>query len=64
VRELLQAAPGAIAAAKALLRAVAGRQPEDVREATAGIIADRRASEEGREGLQAFLDKRRPRWAP
>ena len=64
VRELLQAAPGAIAAAKALLRAVAGRQPEDVREATAGIIADRRASDEGQEGLQAFLDKRRPRWAP
>jgi methylglutaconyl-CoA hydratase len=64
VRELLEAAPGAVAAAKALLRLVAGRSPEDLRETTAGIIADRRASEEGREGLQAFLDKRRPRWAP
>ena len=64
VGELLQAAPGAIASAKALLRAVADRAPEDVRETTAGIIADRRASDEGQEGLSAFLDKRKPRWAP
>jgi methylglutaconyl-CoA hydratase len=64
VRELLQAAPGAIAAAKALLRTVAGRSPEDVREATAAMIAERRASDEGQEGLRAFLEKRKPRWAP
>jgi methylglutaconyl-CoA hydratase len=64
VGELLQAAPGAVAEAKALLRAVAFRAPEDVREATTAIIADRRASEEGQEGLRAFLEKRSPRWAP
>jgi methylglutaconyl-CoA hydratase len=64
VAELLEAAPGAVAAAKSLARLVAGRSPEEVREATVALIADRRSSAEGREGLQAFLEKRRPRWAP
>jgi methylglutaconyl-CoA hydratase len=62
VRELLCAAPGAIASVKSLLRAVAGRPPEDVRETTADIIAERRASAEGEEGLRAFLEKRPPAW--
>jgi methylglutaconyl-CoA hydratase len=63
VKELLQSAPGAIAAAKALIRGVAGRSPEEVRELTIEAIAERRASDEGREGLSAFLEKRKPRWA-
>lgn len=62
VRELLYAAPGAIAAAKALLRTVEGRSPEDVREATTELNAERRASAEGQEGLRAFLEKRRAGW--
>jgi methylglutaconyl-CoA hydratase len=62
VRELLQAAPGAVAAAKALVREVVGRRPEDVRAATTTRIAERRASAEGQEGLRAFLEKRKPGW--
>ena len=31
---------------------------------TARRIAERRTSEEGQEGLRAFLDRRRPTWAP
>jgi methylglutaconyl-CoA hydratase len=31
---------------------------------TARRIAERRTSEEGQEGLSAFLDRRRPAWAP
>jgi methylglutaconyl-CoA hydratase len=62
VRELLQAAPGAVAAAKALVREVAGRAPADVRDLTAARIAERRASAEGQEGLRAFLEKRKPGW--
>src|SRR5215510_9487963 len=31
---------------------------------TARRIAERRTSDEGQEGLRAFLDKRRPAWAP
>jgi methylglutaconyl-CoA hydratase len=63
VRELLQAAPGAVAAAKALVREVAGRAPADVRDLTAACIAERRASGEGQEGLRAFLEKRKPGWS-
>jgi methylglutaconyl-CoA hydratase len=63
VKELLQAAPGAVAAAKALVRGVAGRPIEDVRELTVETIAERRATVEGQEGLRAFLEKRKPDWA-
>jgi methylglutaconyl-CoA hydratase len=62
VRELMQAAPGAVAAAKGLLRSVAGRPVESVRELVCKRIADRRASDEGQEGLKAFLEKRKPDW--
>ena len=62
VGELLQGAPGAIAAAKNLIRSVAGRPVEEVRELTIQTIAERRASPEGQEGLSAFLEKRKPRW--
>ena len=62
VRELLQAAPGAVAAAKALVHAVAGRPVESVRELVCKRIAERRASAEGQEGLRAFLEKRKPDW--
>jgi methylglutaconyl-CoA hydratase len=63
VRELLQGAPGAVAAAKALVRGVAGRPVEGVRDLVCRRIAERRASAEGQEGLQAFLEKRKPGWS-
>jgi methylglutaconyl-CoA hydratase len=60
---LLEAAPGAQAAAKQLIRDVCGR-PLDVSllAETARRIADARASAEGREGVAAFLEKRPPAW--
>jgi methylglutaconyl-CoA hydratase len=59
----LENAPGAVADAKALVRAVAGHAISDaLAHDTARRIADRRASAEGREGLAAFLEKRRPSW--
>ena len=62
VRELLQAAAGAVAAAKDLVRSVHGRSAQSVRELVCETIAERRASAEGQEGLQAFLEKRKPDW--
>lgn len=55
--------PMAVRACKRLVRDVAG-QPLNaaLREQTARLIADIRASAEGREGLRAFLDKRPPAW--
>jgi methylglutaconyl-CoA hydratase len=62
VQELLGAAPGAVADAKRLIAAVAGRPPADVRRMTVELLATRRESDEGREGMRAFLDKRSPGW--
>jgi len=55
--------PRAMAAAKELIAAVAGR-PIDaaLRADTARRIAHQRAGAEGREGVAAFLEKRKPGW--
>ncbi len=62
VGQLLLAAPEAQATAKELIHNVAFQTKESLREYTAEVIARRRASDEGREGMSAFLEKRRPRW--
>ena len=62
---IMQAGPRAQAEAKALVRAIAHRPIDDrVIEATARHIATVRASPEGREGIAAFLEKRRAAWIP
>ncbi|MFA7405854.1 MAG: enoyl-CoA hydratase/isomerase family protein [Pelobacteraceae bacterium] len=63
VSQLLANSPAAMAGAKNLVAAVAGRHVDDALIAdTAGRIADQRSSREGREGLSAFLEKRKPSW--
>ncbi len=62
VREILSAAPEAIATAKELLRKIACRPVQDTIGLTADTIAARRASVEGQEGMRAFLEKRKARW--
>jgi methylglutaconyl-CoA hydratase len=57
VGELLSAGPEAARVAKAL-----ARTPHSAEE-TARLIAERRASPEGREGLAAFLERRQPTWS-
>jgi len=62
--EIMACAPGAVAASKALVDDIAGLPlDQELLEETAKLIADRRASEEGQEGVRAFLDKRKPGWA-
>lgn len=63
ISKLLVNSPNAMSAAKNLIADVVGRQVDDALIAeTAGRIADQRSSLEGREGLSAFLEKRRPSW--
>jgi methylglutaconyl-CoA hydratase len=62
LREIATSAPGAIAAAKALIRDVHTRRPSEVVGLTTSRIAEQRVSGEGQEGMRAFLEKRAPGW--
>lgn len=63
VKHLLAGGPESHAKIKALIRDVAGRRPDDaVAAETAKRIAEIRGSAEGREGIAAFLEKRKASW--
>jgi methylglutaconyl-CoA hydratase len=60
--ELLTAAPDAIRVAKHLVMDGAYQSPRDAFSRTVETIATKRTDPEGQEGLNAFLEKRRPSW--
>jgi methylglutaconyl-CoA hydratase len=63
LKQLKSAAPGARSIAKKLAGDIAGRPiDEALMSETAHLIADVRAKPEAREGLSAFLEKRKPSW--
>lgn len=65
VDALLACGPVAQKEAKELIRAVASRPfTSEVMQDTAERIAKIRSSPEGRDGVTAFLEKRRPAWVP
>lgn len=60
---LVSASPNAVGACKRLLQDVAEREIDDALVAhTVAGIADIRSSAEGKEGVQSFLQKRKPSW--
>jgi methylglutaconyl-CoA hydratase len=63
LRALLQNSPNAVAESKRLIREVVDQPISDsLLEDTAQRIARVRSSDEGKEGVRAFLEKRRPFW--
>jgi methylglutaconyl-CoA hydratase len=63
VKALVSNSPHAVAQAKLLVRDMAGRPVTDALVAdSAERIAQIRASEQGREGVASFLEKRKPSW--
>ena len=60
---LVSASPNAVRACKRLVQDVAEREIDDALVAhTVAGIADIRASAEGKEGVQSYLQKRKPNW--
>lgn len=64
VNSILSSGPEAVSMAKKLVSSVPNMSPEEFKPFTAEMIARLRISEEGQEGMDAFLTKRKPAWAP
>ena len=60
----LSCAPGAVAAAKALARSLGPRLDAEVIDHTIAALVAQWDGEEAPEGVGAFFEKRKPRWAP
>lgn len=60
--QLISSGPEAITRCKELLRNVPLMTYDEVKRYTAEVIAQIRGSEEGQEGMTAFLEKRKPKW--
>ncbi len=53
---------GALITTKKLLNDLENLSPQETKTETTTVISRRRVSEEGQEGLKAFLEKRKPSW--
>lgn len=62
VETILSSGPNAIKMAKELIANVPLMPPDQFRKYTAEMIARLRKSDEGQEGMDAFLNKRKPKW--
>ena len=63
VDALLMGGPYALSVCKDLIRTIESTAAAAIDAYTADLIASARSGEEGREGVQAFLQKRTPMWA-
>lgn len=64
IDDLAGGAPSAHRATKALLHSLTPLPDEAMRVLTAAALAEQRVSDDGQEGLRAFLEHRAPRWQP
>ena len=62
VKPYLAASPQAVAASKALARALGPRIDEEVIQDTIRRLADTWETPDAQEGIAAFFDKRKPVW--
>jgi len=64
VKALATSGPEAIATAKRMVRDVADMSLDDAGPYTAKMITELRGTDEGQEGMKAFLERRAPAWKP
>ncbi len=62
VKRFTHSGPEAVKACKELIARVSGSRIDEVKEFTADMIATLRVSDGGKEGFQAFFEKRKPKW--
>lgn len=62
-RSVMRCAPGANAATKSLVIAAQHLGKTEMTQRAGAVFAERLLSEEGREGISAFIEKRKPKWA-
>lgn len=62
VMQLRECSPEAVREAKRLMNYISAHPWPHLRDRAAQVIAERRVSAEGQEGIKAFLEKRTPRW--
>ncbi|MDG0978358.1 MAG: enoyl-CoA hydratase-related protein [Halieaceae bacterium] len=62
-RDVLKCAPGAIAATKELILDLPYIDPDSVADVAGQNFTNRLKSDEGKEGVSSFLEKRAPNWA-
>lgn len=62
VHTIISSGPEAVSMAKKLVSEVPSMLPEQFKPYTAEMIAKLRISDEGQEGMDAFLNKRKPKW--
>ena len=63
IESFLQAGPQAAKQAKLLIKNIMKLKNNKMKLYTCSEIAQRRASDEGQEGMSALLEKRKPSWA-
>lgn len=61
-QQMLQCGPHAMAAAKTLIHELKEKNFRESQDYVAQMLAQLRVSEEGQEGLKAFLERRKPDW--
>jgi methylglutaconyl-CoA hydratase len=66
VRQMRGNAPGSLRETKRIVHDIAwgGFAPDELRQRSIELAYERRADPEGQEGMNAFLEKRRPSWNP
>lgn len=62
IATLSQGGPEAVRETKKLINELWDLNFSESKKATSKVIAERRSSEEGQDGLRSFLEKRRPKW--
>jgi methylglutaconyl-CoA hydratase len=62
IKQLLSSGPAALGVCKELIQKVPGQSVDEYKKYTAEVIARLRMSDEAQEGMDAFLNKRKPNW--